>query len=285
LLMDSLDISDKMNGLFKKYNFQDIIRIKDNCTIENYSEQEIAGLLQENKGLIDVLMNSVYSLNKTLEAIDSLFNKGCLTLESSEAVMDEITEFYPDEVKFLTQESDLFKEGYEYYMKGLYNQSLKIFEETFKIFPNSPVLSLFITKCYLFNRDMKKALSLLKKMNVEFTDNILIQLFLARIFMRLNKLDDAGKYLLHALKKNPNNIAVLWEYANLLFRKKQVDKSIETYKKILSTQPDNINTLNKLAAIYLKNNDHKNAILYWEQVLGFDKENTIAFTNLKVIKK
>ncbi len=285
LLMDSLGISEKINTLFKKYNFQDILHANSNCILENYLEYYIIEQLKENKRLIDLLNNSLYSLNKTLEGVDSLFQKGCLTLESSEAIDDEITDFYPDDVAFLMNESDLFKEGYEYYMKGLYNQALKIFEETYKIFPNSPVLGLFITKCYLFNKDMKQALALLKKLIVKFKDNILIHLFLARIFIRLGKLEDAEKYLLHALKKCPKNVAVLWEYANLLFRKGLVDKSIDIYKKILVIQPNNINTLNKLAAIYLKQNDYESAISYWEKVLELDKDNIIAFINLKVIKK
>ena len=100
-----------------------------------------------------------------------------------------------------------------------------------------------------------------------------------------NLLDDAERYYLKYLKKNPNDVEVLINLGIVKEQKNKLDEAINIYKKAIILDPYNENAHYNLGVIYWKLNKWDEVVKEFEIVLKLKPHHALAKKYLFIAKK
>ncbi len=104
------------------------------------------------------------------------------------------------------------------------------------------------------------------------------------IGIRLKKIEDAIKYLQHAIKLKPSVISYKVNLAELYGQKGMLNETIEVMNEIMRIEPGmQVECLDKLGTLYLNHNDFENAITCFKKIVELEPENAKGYNNLGTI--
>ncbi len=114
-------------------------------------------------------------------------------------------------------------------------------------------------------------------------DDYQVHELIARSYIFLNDIDNAGKYFKKLTEIEPDSAKGWIALGNYYFETNETEKAIETYKQALEIQPTNEVAITNIALSYDKMKDYKNAVKVYEQAMDLIPEEKAFPFNLGLI--
>jgi len=205
--------------------FAEVVNAVD-YLIRNYSEEKLLGLLNELRATEneDLAFHMVYGLNQerieknwqdSLKETEMRTYPGVSIEKIEFSLADEIDEFVGVDLRGHIRLGDKFR------LRGKYEAALSQYEEALKKEPHNPLI--------------------LNK--------------IAKVYLSLNKKEEAEKKLLNAIETNPNYGASYFHLANLYLSEKKYKEAEENYQEYLQINPFDPYLHKNLGFLYLESNE------------------------------
>ena len=125
-------------------------------------------------------------------------------------------------------------------------------------------------------------IELAKKGYSEFKDNCFLN-ELAKIYLALNKRDDAIKYYKKIYKNDPNNLSNIKSLGYNLFIKGKFKDALKYYKLVLDFEPQNSSNYFNIASMYHFMKKKKEAFDYYNFALNLNPNDISSLNNLGLL--
>jgi len=166
--------------------------------------------------------------------------KGNLSMAVNEFKMSLLIE--PDNIIALE------KMAYLTTAMGDHKSALEYYKKVSELKPEDDDIMLGLANCYEINEDIESALSVLEKLKTEKRNIEKLDFYLSRLYLRLEKLDDALKSVSAAKKLYPEDSEILELETEIIEKKEEntEDKAInKKVKKTVKKSPAKKKTENK----------------------------------------
>ena len=266
LLNNGIELnSDNNDGLIKLY----LQRAELHYSLKDF-----------NKSLIDI--NNVIEIDSTNS--DAYFKRSGYyrNVENdylkSIADLKKAIDLNPD------YSSAYFSLAYTYYNTGMVENSIGTYLRYIEKFGND--YNVFNNIGLIYRDDLKnyeKALEFFNK-SIEMTNNYLPVMNRARLYMKMERNDDAIKDFNKAIELDPNIALIYYYRAREYYESNEdYDKALIDYKKALELKPDDTTYMFKVAYAASNSSNKKEALEYYLKILEIQPDESSTLNNVALI--
>jgi tetratricopeptide (TPR) repeat protein len=186
----------------------------------------------------------------------------------------------------LTDETSIqtFDKGNELLKEGKYDESLKIFEELQKKFPEVYQMHLNTGSCYLKKGDVEKAkaefefvLDKIKEMHGDYKKDTPAALRaltgLGEIALKKEDFETAQIYFSQALDVSPEDEVSAYNVGEIFFSNKKIDEAIKYFDLAIQIKKDWSKPYLKLGYAYINKGNVDKSLEYFSKFIEVDPEN------------
>ena len=163
---------------------------------------------------------------------------------------------------------------------GDYVEAQNAYEQALQIDPAQSRATANLATCYLKNRVVKKAESLLIGFLARHPDDAGARLVLARVYVRQGELGPAADSLREVLRTHPDVVSAHYNLGMIAYRSRLYDEAESHLKRAVALKPELPDAHYTLGLTYLALNRYPEAIASLEQAVRVDPRHVGAHFNL-----
>jgi len=168
-----------------------------------------------------------------------------------------------------------------YQKYGLYEASLKLYEELAESHPEKHEYLFTLSENYLVLGKKREALEVYDKIQQKLGNSEELAMHKQSLYLQLGELDNAIKEVENLIKEHPNNGAYYGLLAELYEEKGEPEKTLALYKKVLEVDPNNENIRFALYAYYKEKGEEKEA--FYQLKKAFENSNASVDTKVQIL--
>ncbi len=168
-----------------------------------------------------------------------------------------------------------------YQKYGLYEASLKLYEELAEMHPEKQEYLFTLSENYLMLGKKREALAVYDKIQQKLGNTEELAMHKQSLYLQLGEIDNAIKEVENLIKEHPNNGAYYGLLAELYEEKGESEKSLALYQKVLEVDPNNENIRFALYAYHKEKGEEEKA--FYELKKAFENSNAPIDTKVQIL--
>ena len=132
-----------------------------------------------------------------------------------------------------------FRQAHKFMAEQKMDESLKEFQETARLAPDSPLAVFWLGKAHLYRKDREQAEKHFKKVLEMDPQNYHAMAMLGRLYsLDKDKLDQAEAFLKQALDYSPDNLEAHFDLGRIYARKGERDKAVQEFRFLFNQEAE-----------------------------------------------
>lgn len=223
-LLEAAKSYQKAVELDEKGKFTNSLKIKMQLLINDLSEQAI---------------NAFNELN---------YNKALASFEQVLAIQDNPV--YKEASSNAVDTAIIFNAGLAAFKAEQYDKAIEFYTKAAHYKYSGSRTYEYLALSYLAKTDTMGALAVMQEGLQEYQDNSSLLDQVIDIYIAMNKIDDAMKYLDMAISRKANNETLYFVRGNLFVKLKNSEEAVKCYEKAIALKPDFMDAYFNLGNIY-----------------------------------
>lgn len=192
--------------------------------------------------------------------------------------LDFIAKAYPDNTEAR------YQTGYLAWQEKDYKKAEQVFSELYKTNPSDSRGLGGLTEALVAEGHMDEAVKDAEKASAAEPDRRDLKLFVAKLYVRSERYDDAIKLYNQLLEKEPKSVTLLFQLAETERRKGDLNASMDTFRRCSQNAPNDTGCLTQLGMLLEGTGKRDQAQPIWEQILKIQPDSPVALNNLAYAK-
>jgi len=177
-----------------------------------------------------------------------------------------------------------YQTGYLAWQEKDYKKAEQLFTQLYKANPSDPRGLGGLTEALVSEGRMADATKEAEAASAAAPDRRDLKLFIAKLYVRSERYDDAINIYRALLDKDPKNVSLMFQLAETQRRKGDLNASMDSFRRCSQEAPSDTMCLTQLGMLLEATGKRDQAMPIWEQVLKIQPDAPVALNNLAYAK-
>ncbi|HML16283.1 MAG TPA: tetratricopeptide repeat protein, partial [Bryobacteraceae bacterium] len=177
-----------------------------------------------------------------------------------------------------------YQTGYLAWQEKDYKKAEQLFTQLYKANPSDPRGLGGLTEALVSEGRMADATKEAEAASAAAPDRRDLKLFVAKLYVRSERYDDAINIYRALLDKDPKNVSLMFQLAETQRRKGDLNASMDSFRRCSQEAPSDTMCLTQLGMLLEATGKRDQAMPIWEQVLKIQPDAPVALNNLAYAK-